>query len=166
MQISAIVAVSLDGFIGKNNAIPWHLPVDLAYFKKVTMGFPIIMGRNSFDSIGKPLPGRRNIIITRNPTFFHSACVTAHSIPDALEKAHDTDAEECFIIGGGHIYAQSVDLWDRLYYTTVHTVVAGDVRFPDVDLSTWNIVSSLEVPKDERNIFDMTFTIYEKNKLT
>ncbi|MEZ4909626.1 MAG: dihydrofolate reductase [Saprospiraceae bacterium] len=164
MVISAIVAVSLDGFIGKDNAIPWHLPADLAYFKRVTMGFPVIMGRNSFDSIGKPLPGRLNIIVTRNKQFFHSGCTVCHTIHEAIRIAHDSGAEECFIIGGGNIYLQTIDLWDKLYFTTIHANIEGDVRFPEIDFSLWAKVSSIDYQKDEKNIFDMTFATYEKYK--
>ncbi|MCZ2100905.1 MAG: dihydrofolate reductase [Chitinophagales bacterium] len=162
MIVSSIVAMTQNRVIGKDNEIPWYLPADLAYFKKVTLGHAVIMGRNSFISIGRPLPKRTNIIITRDPFYVTSCCPVAHSIQEALEIAYNQGEEEAFIIGGGQIFSQSVDLWDRLYLTEVHAEIEGDILFPDVDMSQWHLESEVFRPKDEKNIYDCTFKVYER----
>lgn len=162
MKISSIVAMTKDRVIGKDNEIPWYMPADLAYFKKVTIGHAIIMGRNSFISIGRPLPKRTNIIITRDPFYVTSCCPVAHSIDEALQIANDQGEEEVFIIGGGQIFSQSVELWDKLYLTEVNAEVEGDVFFPEIDMSKWRLISEDVRPKDEKNIYDCTFKVYER----
>lgn len=164
MIISCIVAVAKNNVIGKDNDIPWYLPADLKYFKKQTSGHHIIMGRNCYLSIGKPLPKRTNVILTRDPYFIASSCIVAHSIEEGLTIALDNGEEEAFIIGGGEIYKQSVPFWDRLYITEVDLEVDGDVFFPDVDMEEWNLVSSESHSKDEKNEYDYTFKVYERKK--
>ena len=127
MIISCIVALAKNRVIGKDNDIPWYLPADLQYFKKTTIEHTVIMGRNCYVSIGKPLPKRTNIIVTRDPFFISSNCLIARSIPEALHMAHQAGEKEAFIIGGGQIYEQTSDLWDKLYITEVDTDVEGDV---------------------------------------
>ena len=166
MTVSAIVAVSENGYIGKENQIPWHLPKDLQYFKKTTLGHPVIMGKKSFLSMGKPLPGRQNIVITRDTTMYHSGCDVVHSIPDALLTAYQSQASECFIIGGGEIYSQTIQFWDKLYLTRVHANIEGDVSFPELNADEWQEISSHFIEKDEKNTFDMTFIVYERLKHT
>ena len=119
MLISSIVATAQDNIIGKNNRIPWYLSNDLKYFKRTTLGHHVIMGRKSFESIGRPLPKRTNIIITRNIFFAASNCLVAHSVEEALELARDNGEVEAFIIGGAQIYEQSMAVWDKLYITEV-----------------------------------------------
>lgn len=162
MIVSCIVAVSENGIIGKDNTLPWYLSKDLKYFKKKTSGHHIIMGRNCFESIGRPLPKRTNVVITRNPYYTVSNCLIAHSIQEALSIAYDNTEEEAFIIGGAQIYEQSYGLWDRLYLTRVHAHVEGDVSFPEINMDEWNMVSEEKHTKDEKNDHDFSFILYEK----
>lgn len=162
MIISSLVAVSKNGVIGKDNDIPWYLPADLAYFKKTTIQHTIIMGRKTYESIGRPLPKRTNIIVTRNPYFASSHCLVAHSVAEALEMAHERGEDEVFIIGGGKIFDISYELWDRLYLTEVDVEVDGDVFFTEINLDDWNLISEDRHQKDEKNEFDYTFKVYER----
>ena len=131
MIVSAIVAVDRNNVIGKDNGIPWHLPADLKYFKRRTLNHHVVMGRKSFESIGRPLPMRTNIIVTRNPYFIASNCLVAPSVEEALSIAFDNGEKEAFIIGGGEIYRQSMPLWGRVYLTRVEMEVqGGEVFFP------------------------------------
>ena len=129
MLLSAIVACANSRIIGKDNQMPWYLPVDLAYFKRTTLDHHVIMGRNSFVSMGRPLPKRTNIVVTRDPFFIASGCVIAHSIAEAVQIAEQNGETEAFILGGGEIFRQSVDLWDRLYLTEIDLDTEGDVFF-------------------------------------
>jgi dihydrofolate reductase len=162
MTISCIVAVAHNRVIGRDNDIPWYLPADLQYFKKVTMGHTVVMGRNCFNSIGRPLPKRTNIIVTRDPYYISSVCPIAKSIPEALEIANENGETEVFIIGGGQIYAQTVDLWDRLYLTEVDIEVDGDVFFPEIDMKQWKLISEEPHTKDEKNEYDYVFKVFER----
>lgn len=162
MTISCIVATAHEGVIGNDNDIPWYLPADLQYFKKITTGHAVIMGRNCYTSIGRPLPKRTNIIITKDPYFISSNCLIARSIPEALKMAHDLHESEVFIIGGGQIYEQTKEFWDKVYLTEVDLEVKGDVYFPKMDYKTWKLVSEDRHEKDEKNEFNYTFKIYEK----
>ncbi len=168
MIISAIVAVGKNRLIGRDNHIPWHLPADLAYFKRTTLNHHIIMGRNSFKSIGNPLPKRTNVVISRDPFFIATGCVRAFSIPEALQIAKENGETEAFIIGGGEIYKQSVDFWNRLYLTEVATEIAentegADVFFPEIDFSEWTLISEEKHVKDEKNEYDYTYKVFEKH---
>lgn len=162
MIISCIVAVGNDYVIGLDNTIPWYLPADLQYFKRTTIGHHVIMGRSSYNSIGKPLPKRTNIIITKDPFFIVSNCLIAHSIEEALSLAFENGEEECFIIGGGHIYRQTVDFWDRLYITEVQIDVKGDTFFPTIQLKDWMLKSEIRNEPDEKNPYHYTFKVYER----
>ena len=162
MLISCIVAIAKNNVIGKDNDIPWYLPADLKYFKRTTIGHHIIMGRNCYRSIGKPLPKRTNVIITRDPYFISSNCIIAHSIDEALEAAYNNGEDEAFIIGGGTIYDQTKDLWDKLYLTKVDLETEGDVFFPEIDFNEWKLLSQSNHTKDEKNAFDYTFEVYDR----
>ncbi len=162
MIIAAIVAKTLNNVIGKDNGIPWYLSGDLKYFKAKTKGHHVIMGRNCFASIGRPLPHRVNIIVTRNPFFVVSDCLVVHSIDEALAMAKAHGETEAFIIGGGEIYRQSQDLWDRLYLTEVETELDGDVFFPDLETGSWEEVWTESHPADEKNDFPYTFKVLER----
>ncbi len=162
MIISCIVAVGTGNVIGLNNNIPWYLPADLQYFKRTTIGNHVIMGRSSYHSIGKPLPKRTNIIITKDPFFIVSNCLIAHSIEEALSLAFENGEEECFIIGGGQIYRQTVDFWDRLYITEVQIDVKGDTFFPTIQLEDWMLKSEVHNEPDEKNPYHYTFKVYER----
>ncbi len=162
MIISSIVAVARNLVIGNHNDIPWRLSSDLKYFKKVTTGHHIIMGRNSFLSIGRPLPNRTNIIVTRDPYFIASNCIVVHSIPEALEIAHSRGESEAFITGGGMIYEQTMDLVDRLYITEVDAMPEGNVYFPEVDYSQWVLGSSENHIKGGRDDHNFCFKVYNR----
>jgi len=162
MLVSAIVAVAKNNVIGRDNDIPWYLPADLQYFKRTTLHHHIIMGRKSFQSIGRPLPKRTNIVVTRDPFFIASNLIVTHSIEEALEIAHKNDEEEAFIIGGGQIYQQTQQYWDKVYLTQVEVEVAGDVYFPELQPETWQLVSSETHEPDEKNEYAYTFKIFER----
>lgn len=162
MKVSCIVATAKNNVIGKDNQIPWYLPADLKYFKKVTTGHHIIMGRNCFESIGRALPKRTNVIITRDIFYAVSNCLVTHSISEALSIAEQNGEDEAFIIGGGQIYEQTTKLWDKLYLTEVNLEVEGDVYFPQLDMTEWNLTSKQSGLKDEKNTHDYTFLQYDK----
>lgn len=162
MIISAIVAVAKNGVIGKDNQIPWYLPADLAYFKRTTLGHCILMGRKSFRSIGRPLPKRTNIVITRDPYFTADGVLVAHSLEEALGMAFDAGEIEAFVIGGGVLYEESKDLWDRIYLTEVEAEPEGDVFFPALDSSEWREVWQERHSADEKNEFAYTFRVLER----
>jgi dihydrofolate reductase len=162
MIISTIVATAHNNVIGSENNIPWYLPADLQYFKKTTLNHHVVMGRNCYASIGKPLPKRTNIILTRDAYFISSSCLVARSIAEALEMAHANGENEVFIIGGGQIYEQTKDLWNKLYLTEVDIEVNGDVFFPAIDASEWRLISEEKHARDEKNEFDYTFKILER----
>ena len=162
MKISCVVAVANNNVIGKNNDIPWYLPADLKYFKKITLDHHILMGRNCYQSIGRPLPKRTNVIITRDPFFIASNCLIAHSINEALEIAYDNGEEEVMIIGGGTIYKQTQGLWDTLYITEVDLNVDGDIFFPEIDPKEWKLVSEDPHEPDEKNEHPYNFKKYER----
>jgi len=162
MKVSCIVATAKNNVIGKDNKIPWYLPADLKYFKKCTLDHHIIMGRNCFESIGRALPKRTNVIVTRDMFYTVSNCMIAHSVGEALSIAEDNGEEEAFIIGGGQIYEQTIDLWDKLYLTEVDLEVDGDVFFPKVDLSEWKMIKKQDCKKDEKNSHNYSFQQYER----
>ncbi|MEM9546319.1 MAG: dihydrofolate reductase [Bacteroidota bacterium] len=162
MNISCVVAVANNNVIGKDNDIPWYLPADLKYFKKITLGHHILMGRNCYESIGRPLPKRTNVIITRDPYFMATNCLIAHSINEALEMAYDNGETEAMIIGGGTIYDQTKDLWDTLYLTEVDLNADGDVFFPEINPTDWNLISADRHEPDKKNEHSYTFKKYER----
>ncbi len=163
MTVSIIVATSLNHAIGKDNQLLWHLPADLKFFKATTMGCPVIMGRKTFQSIGRTLPGRQNVVITRDKSFNADKqfdLIVVGSIDEALVKLHSE--KEVFIIGGGEIYKQSIDSVDTIYITLVHTVIDGDVYFPEIDKSKFDLVWEEKHLADEKNKFDFTFQKFER----
>lgn len=162
MLVSAIVAVAKNNVIGKDNQIPWYLPADLAYFKRTTLEHHVIMGRNSFHSIGRPLPKRTNIVITRDPFFQADGVLVAHSIEEALGMAYDNGETEAFIIGGGMIYEESQALWDKVYLTEVDLEVEGDVFFPTLHPEEWRETWSEHHLPDEKNKCAYTFKVLER----
>jgi len=163
MTLSAIVAIDKNGVIGKDDDIPWYLPADLKYFKRRTLNHHIIMGRKTFESIGRPLPKRTNIVVTRNPFFVASNCLVAGSLQEAIDLARNNGEDEAFIIGGGTIYEQAMPLIDRLYLTEVDTAVeTGEVFFPAVDPAVWFEVSSEAHQPDEKNPHAYTFKVLER----
>lgn len=158
--IALVVAVSDNGIIGQAGGLPWHLPDDLKHFKAVTMGKPLLMGRRTFQSIGRPLPGRRNLVLTRGGADFPPGIETVHSIGEA--QALLPDAPELCVIGGATLYRQTLSLARRLYLTQVHGIVAGDVRFPGWEAAEWRETERREHPADERHRYAMSFLTLER----
>lgn len=162
MLISSIVAISKNRVIGKEGKLPWYLPNDLKYFKKMTLNKPVIMGRKTFDSIGNILPKRTNIIMSRDPFFVASNCLIANDLDTALEMAFDTGAEECFIIGGGEIFKEALPQCDHVYLTEVEIdIEGGDAFFPALD-DEWIKTKETFCPKDEKNEYNHWFKIYAR----
>jgi dihydrofolate reductase len=162
-MISIIVAVSEDWGIGKDNELLWHISEDLKRFKKLTSGNAVIMGKKTWESLPRrPLPGRKNIVLTDDPHESIENSVTAYSIDDALDKCGP--AEEIFIIGGGSIYRQFMPIADRLFITHVHKKAPADIFFPEIDRSVWEIIEKEEFKTDESNNIHYTYTIYERRK--
>ena len=165
MIVSSIVAVGKNNEIGKNNDLLWHLPKDMQWFIDNTRGHTVIMGRKTYESLGKPLPKRLNIIITRNKDFNPEGVIVTHTIEDALQKAKEENTDEAFIIGGGHIYEQTLDMLDRLYLTQVHGSFAGaDTFFPEINWDNWRVLKKEENPVDERHAYAFDFYILERKK--
>lgn len=161
MSLSLIVAKAEDGAIGKQGDLPWRLSSDLKRFKQLTMGHHLIMGRKTFESIGRPLPGRTTVVITRNPNWGSEGVLVASSLDQAIEITKEDS--EPFVIGGAEIYRQFLAQVDRLYLTDVHTSVAdADAFFPTIDHDQWRRVQREEIPADERNEFASTFQILER----
>jgi dihydrofolate reductase len=159
MKLTAVVAVSDNGVIGRDNAIPWHQPADLAYFKRVTMGKPILMGRKTWDSIGKPLPGRRNIVLSRSG-FSAPGADVVRTLDEACELA--AGAAEMMVIGGARVFELAMPRLDHFHLTRVHCVVDGDVYLPPLHPAQWREISREERPADERNACAMTFIELER----
>jgi dihydrofolate reductase len=159
-QITLVVAMDAQRGIGVDNKLPWHLPEDLAHFKRVTLGHPIIMGRKTFDSIGRPLPKRRNIVVTRNAAWQHEGVDVALSLPNAIAMV---GSEPASIIGGAQIFTESMALADRMIVTEIDHVFACDTFFPAIDASQW-IETARERHHSEANGFDYSFVTYEKRK--
>lgn len=160
MKISLIVAMASNRAIGLNNQMPWHLSADLKKFKKITMGAPILMGRKTYESIGRPLPGRTNIIISRNPEYSQPGCLVFDDIDKAL--AGCGDAEEVFVIGGSDFYQAMLPVVDTLYLTQIHREFQGDTFFPEIDLEQWVEVGREDVLEDPDAAFSYSFLKLEK----
>lgn len=162
IRISLVVAVSENQVIGKDNGLLWTLPNDMKFFKNTTWGMPVIMGRKTFESLGKPLAGRTNIVITRQETWKPDGTIVVDSLEKALKEAEATDALEVFVIGGGQVYEQAMPLANRIYYTRVHTIVDGDTFFPVIDRTRFKLVSELPFSPDEKHAFGYTFEIWDR----
>lgn len=160
MTLSIIVATSENNIIGRDNSLIWHLSADLKRFKALTSGHTIIMGRKTFQSIGKALPNRQNIVISRTPGFQAEGCTVVPDIQEALNEA--ASQEQVFIIGGGSLYREFWHKADYLHLTLVHTVAEGDTTIPPVDLNEWKEVSRQDFKADEKNEFDYSFIDYER----
>jgi dihydrofolate reductase len=158
-QLSLIWAMDENRLIGNNNALPWHLPADLAFFKRTTMGKPIIMGRKTFESIGRPLPGRQNIVVTRDSSFSADGCDIANSIDQAMSLVSQ-DAAEAMLIGGASLYLQTLEQADALYLTQIHHTFTGDTWFPEIDMKQWIEDFREDFETDEKNIHTHSFMKY------
>lgn len=170
MKISLIAAVAQNGIIGRNDDsgkpdLPWHLPDDFKYFKETTSGHPVIMGRKSLDALGKPLPKRTNIVVTRNRNFQSPGVVTVHAIENAIQKAREVEQEEIFVIGGAEVYALALPIATHLYLTEIHKAFEGDTSFPQFNRAEWQETSRRHHPADERHEAAFDFVIYERKIL-
>jgi dihydrofolate reductase len=159
-RISVIAALAKNRVIGIDNRLPWRLPEDLAHFKALTLNHPIVMGRKTFESLGRPLPGRTNLVITRNRAYRPQGCVVADSIPAALALCREAD--EVFFIGGAELYAQALPLADRLYLTEVDIETEGDAWFPDYDRSAFREVSRESHIGEKGDALRFDFVVYER----
>lgn len=163
MKLSLIVAIAENHVIGNNNELIWHLPADLKMFRRLTTGHPIIMGRKTFDSIGKPLPNRTSVVITRNTDLTIEGCVMVNSLEEATLEAQKIETAEAFIIGGAAIYELAIDLVDTMYVTEIHHSFEGDAFFPSINKDTWKEVAREKHFKDEKHAYDFDFVTYERN---
>lgn len=167
MTVSLIAAVAQNGIIGRNDAsgkpdLPWHLPDDFQFFRNTTSGHPIIMGRKSLDALGKPLPKRTNIVVTRNRDFQMPGVTVVHTLADALAEARKTEDSEIFVIGGAEVYAMALPVANRLYLTEIQRAYEGDTQFPIFDKTEWQEVSRRHHPADERHETAFDFVVYER----
>ncbi len=159
-MISLIVAMDNNRLIGKENDLPWRLPADLQYFKQTTTGHTIVMGRKTFESIGKPLPNRSNVILTGNKDYYHEGVKVIHSVDDLMSLEEES---ELFVIGGATVYEQTMNVATRLYVTHIEEAFEGDTYFPEIDSSVWKEVSKKQGVKDEKNPYVYYFTVYERS---
>lgn len=160
LKVNIIVAAAENNAIGKDNKMLWHLPDDFKYFKKNTVGHSIIMGRKTFDSIGKPLPDRRNIVVTRNQNWVSDEVDVANSLDEVLTYCRDE--REIFIIGGANIYEQTLPLAQKVLLTRVHTNIEADSFFPELPQAQWKLTHQEYHPKDDKHAYDFTFEVWEK----
>ena len=164
MIISIIVAMDEKGGIGKNNQLPWHISSDLKRFKRITMNHHIAMGRKTYQTIGKPLPGRVMIVITRQKDFQPEGCLAVNTLNAAIKLAEEKKETELFIIGGGDIFTQSIDLADKIYLTRVHADVDGDIFFPKIHPTSWDIVFNEEITRELSDEYASDFQILVRKR--
>ena len=162
MKISIIVAKASNHVIGLNNEIPWHLSADLKKFKKITMGHPILMGRKTYESIGRPLPGRRNIIISRNVDYEQTGCLVFNQVEEAVNACQKQGEEELFVIGGASLYEEMLPKANRLYLTQIHKEFEGDTFFPYINEQDWKEVARENVDSDKTVDFKYSFLALER----
>jgi dihydrofolate reductase len=161
MILSLLVAADENNVIGKDNKLPWHLPDDLKYFRNQTWAMPILMGRKTFESIGKPLPGRKSIVITRSTDWKHEGVSVVHSIAEAVEEATTLGVKEIFVIGGAEIFKTSFSRANRIYLTRIHHKFEGDAYFPELS-SDWQLARSRFCKADNKNAYAHTFEVWER----
>jgi dihydrofolate reductase len=166
MRVSIIVAAAENGTIGRDNRLPWHLPADLRRFKALTMGHHLLMGRKTWESVGKPLPGRPIVVISRRALSLPEGVRSTLSVEEAIAIARDAGEDEAFLSGGGEIYrlALAADLVDRVYLTRVHHAFDGDAFFPDLDPAAWRLAEREDRPADERNPYAFSFLTYDRRR--
>ena len=162
MQISLIVAVAANGVIGRDGDLPWRLSNDLRYFKSITMGKPIVMGRKTYESIGRPLPGRPNLVVSRNPDFSAEGIDVFSGVEAAIRGAESLGMEELMVIGGATLYEEAFGIADRVYLTEVHADVAGDTFFPALDMTSWGEVSRDPQTAGDWDEYDHTFVVLDR----
>lgn len=161
-MIAHLVAISENNVIGTNGQLPWHLPNDLKYFKNLTWGGVVIMGRKTFESVNKPLPGRLNIVVTSNPNWKADGVVTASGVDAAIDYAYHEHFKEIFIIGGGEIFRQTMNIADVLYITRVHTQLDGDTYYPEVEKDKYVCIFSEAHEADEKHAYAYTFETWKR----
>ena len=164
MLISLVVAASENNVIGKDNKLLWHLPNDMRFFKNTTWAMPVIMGRKTYDSLGKPLTGRTNIVITRQKTWKAEGVKSVKNLDEAIIAAAQADAKEAFVIGGGEIFKQSIQRAQKVFLTRVHTILDGDTFFPEINEKEWKLVSNLDFDADDKHAFAYSFQIWENKR--
>lgn len=162
MSVSLIVAASTNNAIGLEGKLLWHLPNDLKFFKNTTWAMPLVMGRKTFEAVNKPLPGRFNIVITRQPGWAAEGVWVATDLNDTLQQAAATNCKEIFIAGGGEIYKQSMEMANKIYLTRVHAELEGDTFFPAIDESIWELKSNEDFAMDGRHLYPYSFQVWEK----
>jgi dihydrofolate reductase len=159
-RVSLIVAMARNRVIGVNNTLPWHLPADLKHFKALTMGHHIVMGRKTYESIGKPLPGRTSVVVTRNAGYVQPGVIVANSLEAAI-SACGVD-EEIFVIGGAELYRQAIKFADRIYLTEIAADIPGDAHFTDLDSKSWQETGRASHSPDEKNLYSYHFVVYDR----
>ena len=162
MRRTLVVAVARNGVIGRDNKLPWRLPDEIAYFKRVTMGHPIVMGRRTWESIGKPLPGRKNIVVTHQRDYQAPGCTVVHSLDEAWQAAGDAD--EVCVIGGTTLFEESLPIADRIHYTEVEADVEGDTFFPPFDRGQWQEREVERHPADERHPYPYRIVVMDRRR--
>ena len=162
MILSLVVATDENNTIGKDNKLPWHLPNDLRYFKNLTWGMPILMGRKTFESVGKALPGRKSIVITRDNNWTHKGVEVVHTVEEAIQKAGNYDVQEIFVIGGAQIFNTTIEKAQKIYLTRIHHRFEGDVFFPELPEGQWQLMQNKFCHADEKNPWSHSFQIWEK----
>lgn len=164
MTLSLVVAATENNVIGKDNRLLWRLPNDLAFFKNTTWGMPVIMGRKTFDSLGKPLAGRTNIVITRQGDWQREGTIVVHNLEEAIREAAALDTREVFVIGGGQVYEEAMPLAGRVYLTRVMTELEGDTFFPELRQEDWELQSRRSFPADEKHAYPYRFETWQKKE--
>ncbi|MEP7238952.1 MAG: dihydrofolate reductase [Ferruginibacter sp.] len=162
MTISLLVAAAENNAIGKNNQLLWSLPNDMRFFKNTTWGMAVIMGRKTYESVNKPLPGRFNIVITRQAEWKAEGVIVAKDLQDALQKASETNCKEVFVIGGGEIYKWAIDIADKIYITRVHASFDAVTFFPAIDESKWQLTTNKDFEIDDKHAYAYSFQIWER----
>jgi dihydrofolate reductase len=160
-RVSLIVAMARNRVIGVNNTLPWHLPADLKHFKALTMGHHIVMGRKTYESIGKPLPGRTSVVVTRNADYARPGVVVVNSLAAAISACGDDG--EIFVIGGAELYRQAITLADRIYLTEIDADISGDAHFTELDRKLWHEAVRVSHAPDEKNLYHYHFVVYDRN---
>lgn len=160
MKLAIIVATDEQGLIGRDNDLPWKLSADLQYFRQITMGKPLIMGRTTHESIGRALPGRKNIVVTKNLSYQAEGCCVVNSLDEAMKACEDTD--EVMVMGGASLYEQLLPMADKLYLTLVHASLEGDTWFPEWQKLNWQEVSRDDHPSDDKNDYPYSFVVFER----
>jgi dihydrofolate reductase len=162
MTITLLVAAAENNAIGKNNQLLWSLPNDMKFFKNTTWGMAVVMGRKTYESVDKPLPGRFNIVITRQPDWKAAGVIVAADLNDALKKAAETNCNDIFVIGGGEIYKQAMEIADKILITRVHANFDADTFFPEIDESKWQLVANQDFGVDEKHKYAYSFQTWER----